>query len=88
MNTGSDTCLMVGTPVREPRKPRLLEVTMLRRRSDEAERCCKCRWNPSRGDRPDANDYATTLMLAAVVSAAGNAAAVLIEIGRSAGWWH
>jgi hypothetical protein len=59
---------------------------MLRRRSDEVERSAKRRW--SRGDRPDREDYATTLMLAAVVSAAGNAATVLVEIGRSAGWWH
>jgi hypothetical protein len=59
---------------------------MLRRRSDEVERSAKRRW--SRGDRPDPEDYATTLMVAAVVSAAGNAATVLIELGRAAGWWH
>ena len=59
---------------------------MLRRRSDEVERSAKRRW--SGGDRPDPEDYATTLMVAALVSAAGNAATVLIEIGRSAGWWH
>jgi len=59
---------------------------MLRRRSDEVERFAKRRWN--RGDRPDPEDYATTLMVAAVISAVGNAATVLIEIGRSAGWWH
>jgi hypothetical protein len=59
---------------------------MLRRRSDEVERFAKRRW--SRGDRPDPEDYATTLMVAAVISAVGNAATVLIEIGRSAGWWH
>ena len=59
---------------------------MLRRRSDEVERFAKRRW--SRGDRPDPVDYATTLMVAAVISAAANAAAVLIEVGRSAGWWH
>jgi hypothetical protein len=64
----------------------MLEVTMLRRRSDEVERSAKRRW--SRGDRPDPEDYATTLMVAAVVSAAGNAATMLIELGRSAGWWH
>jgi hypothetical protein len=33
-------------------------------------------------------DYAIVLMLAAVMSAAGHAASVLIEIGRSAGWWR
>ena len=60
---------------------------MLRRRSDEVERFAKRRWSRQR-NRPDAQDYATTLMVAAVVSAAGNAATVLIEIGRSAGWWH
>jgi len=27
-------------------------------------------------------------MVAAVVGAAANAASALIEIGRSAGWWH
>lgn len=59
---------------------------MLRRRSDEVEQSAKRRW--SRGDRPDPEDYATTLMVAAVVSAAGNAATMLIELGRSAGWWH
>lgn len=59
---------------------------MLRRRSDEVEQSTKRRWN--RGDRPDPEDYATTLMVAAVVSAAGNAATMLIELGRSAGWWH
>jgi len=59
---------------------------MLRRRSND--RSAKRRWDFDRRNRPDAEDYATTLMLAAVVSAAGNAATVLIEIGRSAGWWH
>ena len=59
---------------------------MLRRRSDEVEPSAKRRW--SRGDRPDPEDYATTLMVAAVVSAAGNAVTVLIEIGRSAAWWN
>jgi hypothetical protein len=59
---------------------------MLRRRSGQVERFAKRRC--SRGDRPDPVDYATTLMVAAVISAAGNAATVLIEIGRSAGWWH
>jgi hypothetical protein len=58
---------------------------MLRRRSDEVERSAKRRWNVSCNDRPD---YTTTLMVAAVVSAAGNAVTMLIEIGRSAGWWH
>jgi len=64
----------------------VLEVTMLRRRSDEVEPSAKRRW--SRSDRPDPEDYATTLMVAAVVSAAGNAVTVLIEIGRSAAWWN
>ena len=59
---------------------------MLRRRSDEVERFAKRRW--SRGDRSDPENYATTLMVAAVISAAGNAATMLIELGRSAGWWH
>ena len=58
---------------------------MLRRRSDE--RSAKRRWDIGQRNRPDAQDYATTLMIAAVVSAAGNAATVLIELGRSAGWW-
>jgi hypothetical protein len=58
---------------------------MLRRRSDELDRSAKRRLNGS--NRPDPEDYATTLMIAAVVSAAGNAATVLIELGRSAGWW-
>jgi hypothetical protein len=61
---------------------------MLRRRSDEVERFAKRRWDIGQRNRPDAQDYATTLMIAAVISAAGNAATVLIEIGRSAGWWH
>jgi len=61
---------------------------MLRRKSDEIERSAKRRWSSGRSDRPDPEDYAITLMVAAVVSAAGNAATVLIEIGRSAGWWH
>jgi hypothetical protein len=61
---------------------------MLRRRSDEVEQSAKRRWNIDRRNRPDAQDYATTLMVAAVVSAVGNAATALIEIGRSAGWWH
>jgi hypothetical protein len=59
---------------------------MLRRRSDEVEQSAKRRW--SRGDRSDPENYATTLMVAAVISAAGNAATMLIELGRSAGWWH
>ena len=59
---------------------------MLRRKP--CQRSAKRRWDFGRRNRPDAEDYATTLMVAAVVSAAGNAAAVLIEIGRSAGWWH
>jgi hypothetical protein len=64
----------------------VLEVTMLRRKSDE--RSVKQRWNIGQRNRPDPQDYATTLMLAAVVSAASNAATALIEMGRSAGWWH
>jgi len=63
-----------------------LEVTMLRRRSDQADRFARRRWSGS--NRPDPEDYAITLMIAAVVSAVGNAATALIEIGRSAGWWH
>lgn len=59
---------------------------MLRRRSDK--RSAKRRWDIGQRSRPDAEDYATTLMVAAVVGAASNAATVLIEIGRSAGWWH
>jgi hypothetical protein len=62
----------------------VLEVTMLRRRSDE--RSANRHWDIRPGDGP--KDYATTVMLAAVMTAAGNAATVLIEIGRSAGWWH
>jgi hypothetical protein len=64
----------------------VLEVTMLRRRSDK--RSAKRRWDIGQRNRPDTEDYATTLMVAAVASAATNAATVLIEIGRSAGWWH
>ena len=59
---------------------------MLRRKPDE--RSAKRRWNGNRSDRPDAEDYALTLMATAVVGAAANAASALIEIGRSAGWWH
>lgn len=59
---------------------------MLRRRS--GERSAKRRWDIGQRNRPDAQDYATTLMIAAVISAAGNAATVLIELGRSAGWWQ
>jgi hypothetical protein len=59
---------------------------MLRRRSDE--RSARRRWDIDQRQRPDAQDFATTSMVAAVVSAAGNAATVLIEIGRSAGWWQ
>jgi hypothetical protein len=64
----------------------VLEVTMLRRKSDE--RSAKRRWDIGQRNRPDAEDYATTLMVAAVASAAASAATALIEIGRSAGWWH
>ena len=56
---------------------------MLRRKSAP-----KPRWNSDRGDRPNAEDYAFTLMVTAVLGAAANAASALIEIGRSAGWWH
>ena len=73
-------------PVREPRMPRVLEVTMLRRKSDE--RSAKRRWDIGQRNRPDAKDYATTLMVAAVLGAAANAASAIIEIGRSAGWWY
>lgn len=63
---------------------------MLRRKSDERsdERSGKRRWSGDRGDRPDMEDYAFTLMVTAVLGAAANAASALIEIGRSAGWWH
>jgi hypothetical protein len=64
----------------------VLEVTMLRRRSDK--RSAKRRWDIGQRNRPDAEDYAFTLMVTAVVGAAANAASALIEIGRSAGWWH
>jgi len=64
----------------------VLEVTMLRRKPNE--RSAKRRWDIGQRNRPDAEDYATTLMVAAVVGAAANAASALIEIGRSAGWWH
>ena len=59
---------------------------MLRRKSDE--RSAKRRWEIDQRNRPDPEDYAITLMLAAVVGAASNAATALIEPGRSAGWWH
>ena len=59
---------------------------MLRRRSDE--RSAKRRWDIGQRNRPDAEDYAFTLMVTAVVGAAANAASALIEVGRSAGWWH
>lgn len=58
---------------------------MLRRKSDD--RPDKRRWNSERGERPDAEDYAFTVMVTAVIAAAANAASALIEIGRSAGWW-
>jgi hypothetical protein len=64
----------------------VLEVTMLHRRSNK--RSAKRRWDIGQRNRPDAEDYATTLMVAAVMGAAANAASALIEIGRSAGWWH
>ena len=56
---------------------------MFRRKSDHAGRRGSC-W---RNNEPDA-DYATILMLTAVVSAAGNIVTAAIELGRSAGWWH
>lgn len=59
---------------------------MLRRTSDG--RSAKHRCDFGRRKRPDPEDYAITLMLAAVVSAASSAATALIEMGRSAGWWH
>lgn len=62
---------------------------MLRRKSDaRPDDSGKRRWNSDRGDRPDVEDYAFTLMVTAVLGAAANAASALIEIGRSAGWWH
>jgi hypothetical protein len=64
----------------------VLEVTMLRRKSDE--RSAKRRWEIEQRNRPDPEDYAITLMVAALVGAASNAATALIELGRSAGWWH
>jgi hypothetical protein len=33
-------------------------------------------------------DFAVTMMLTAAIGAASQVAQVLIEIGRSAGWWH
>ena len=59
---------------------------MLRRKPDE--RSAKRRWEIDQRNRPDAEDYATTVMVAAVLGAAANAATAIIEIGRSAGWWY
>jgi hypothetical protein len=62
---------------------------MLRRKSDaRPDDSGKRRWNNDRGDRPNVEDYTFTLMVTAVLGAAANAASALIEIGRSAGWWH
>ena len=33
-------------------------------------------------------DFAVTMMLAAVVGAISQIAQIVVEIGRSAGWWH
>ena len=33
-------------------------------------------------------DFAVTTMLAAVISAISQLAQIVVEIGRSAGWWH
>jgi hypothetical protein len=33
-------------------------------------------------------DFAVTMMLAAVVSAISQSAQIVVEICRSAGWWH
>jgi hypothetical protein len=33
-------------------------------------------------------DFAVTMMLAAVVGAMSQLAQIVVEIGRSAGWWH
>jgi hypothetical protein len=33
-------------------------------------------------------DFAVTIMLAAVVSAISHLAQIVVEIGRSAGWWN
>jgi hypothetical protein len=61
---------------------------MLRRKPGDIGRQAKRRWSGDRRARSEAQAYATTLMLAAVVGAAANAATVIVEIGRSAGWWH
>ena len=37
--------------------------------------------------RPTRRTYPTILMLAAVIGAAADLAIVLIQIGRTAGWW-
>jgi hypothetical protein len=61
---------------------------MLRRKPGDIGRQVKRRWSGDRRARSEAQEYTATLMLAAVVGAAANAATVIIEIGRSAGWWH
>jgi hypothetical protein len=33
-------------------------------------------------------DFAVTMMLAAVVGAVSQVARIVMDIGRSAGWWH
>jgi hypothetical protein len=33
-------------------------------------------------------DFAVTMMLAAVVGAISQVGQIVVEIGRSAGWWH
>jgi hypothetical protein len=38
--------------------------------------------------KPTRQEFAVAMMLAAVVSAIGQIAQIVVEIGRSAGWWH
>jgi hypothetical protein len=38
--------------------------------------------------RPRSREYALTLMLAAVAGAASQVVGAILNIGRSAGWWH
>lgn len=60
---------------------------MFGRKSDDAGRRGS-RWRSGEGSGADRHHYAMVLMLTAVVSAAGNIATAIIEIGRSAGWWN
>ena len=65
---------------------------MFRRKTEDAGHRGSSWRNEKRpqADTPhvEAHDYATILMLTAVASAAGNIATAVIELGRSAGWWH